>query len=436
MKLMPKNGRGTKWLEEYRNRLYFELYVAYLYARRGGKRGTFDEHKFEVFEFLNLYNLMETIVEKIFIPARGVAHIIYNPVIREIFAAAFRDRVVHHWVYNLIYDWWNQRFIRDSYSCREGKGTLDGIWRLQEQIQEVEEKYDERAWVIKLDIQGYFMSIDRKILYELAIKGLDEQFKDNYGVIYELAKFCLHEIIFDDPCKGVILRGWPRAWEKLPSSKSLLNQLPGIGIVIGNLTSQLLSNIYLNELDKYVTEELGWKYYGRYVDDFYIVVPESLVMRAWSDVEKIEIFLKKRLKLTLHPKKRSKQPVDRGIAFLGAIVYPTAIQPGKRLKKRTRKAFYDFVEGKASIETIISYVGHMRYMKHHKFLCKVCEDVGLPRMFWCQYEKPKKLDDSMLTKVGLVSDREKRAAERRRRWETAGCEHLDLNEFLEVGGVR
>ena len=386
MKIMPKDREGTKWLQNYQNQLLFELYIAYLYARKGGKRGTFDEHKFEIFQFMNLYNLMETITKKEFYPSRGVAHIIFNPVIREIFAAAFRDRVVHHWIYNLIYDWWNKLFILDSYSCREGKGTLFGILRLQEQINEVEKKYGERAWIIKLDIQGYFMSIDREILYKLAIKGLDEQFKKNRGVVYEMAKFCLHEIIFDNPCDGVIKRGWPYDWRNLPDTKSLLKQLPGVGIVIGNLTSQLLSNIYLNEVDKYVTNELGWKYYGRYVDDFYIVAPESLADEAWADLEKIEKFLKKELRLTLHPNKRSKQPSSNGVAFLGAVVYPTAIHPGKRLKKRTRRAFYDFVNGKASSETIISYIGHMRYMKHHKFLSELCEEVGLPADFWCQYE--------------------------------------------------
>lgn len=383
---MLNDRNGTKWLEKYQNRLFFEIYVAYLYARRGGKRGTFDEHKFEIFEFLNLYNLMETIADKVFVPARGVAHIIYNPVIREIFAAAFRDRVVHHWIYNLIYDWWNERFIEDSYSCREGKGTLKGILRLQEQIQEVEKKYNERAWVIKLDIQGYFMSIDRKVLYKLAMEGLNEQFKNNYGVTYELAKFCLHEIIFDDPVEGVTKRGWPYDWRKLPDTKSLLKQLPGIGIVIGNLTSQLLSNIYLHQLDMFVTKKLGWEYYGRYVDDFYIIAPESRIDLAWADLSKIEEFLERKLKLTLHPDKRSKQPVDRGVAFLGAVVYPAAIQPGKRLKRRARKAFYDFANGKATIETVISYIGHMKYMKHYKFLIGLCEEVGLPKDFWKQYD--------------------------------------------------
>ncbi|MBQ8985001.1 RNA-directed DNA polymerase [Candidatus Saccharibacteria bacterium] len=388
MKLTAKNedSDDKKWLENYWHRLMYELYISYLYARRGGKRGTFDEHKFEVFDFIHLYSLMEAIKDKKYYPSRGTAHIIFNPVIREIFAAAFRDRVVHHWIYMLIYDWWDKQFIFDSYSCREGKGTSLGVLRLQEQIVEAQKEYNERVWVIKLDIRGYFMSINRQLLYKRAVWGLNQQFKGCYGITYELAKFCLHEIIFDDPVKGAKKKGWPQDWRELPRTKSLIFQLPGIGIVIGNLTSQLLSNIYLDQLDKYVTRSLGWKYYGRYVDDFYFIVPESMKKKAIDDIAAIERFLK-RLGLTLHPDKRSVQPAERGTAFLGAVIYPTVIHPGKRLKKNARKAFRDFANGEGSIETVVSYIGHMKYMKHHKFLSSLCEEVGLPKSFWMQYEK-------------------------------------------------
>ena len=115
---------------------------------------------------------------------------------------------------------------------------------------------------------------------------------------YEIAKYCLHEIIFDNPCDGVNRIGWPYDWRRLPKSKSLFWRKMGIGIVIGNLTSQLLSNIYLDQLDKYVMLDLGWKYYGRYVDDFYIIVPESQKAKALEDVAAIERYLK-RLGLTL-----------------------------------------------------------------------------------------------------------------------------------------
>ena len=102
---------NQKWLSDFRNQLLLELYVAYLEARRGGKRGTFDEHKFEVYEFENLVSLRDSLIDRTYRPSRGTAHIIYNPVIREIFAASFRDRIIHHWMYDIVYDWWDRRFI-------------------------------------------------------------------------------------------------------------------------------------------------------------------------------------------------------------------------------------------------------------------------------------------------------------------------------------
>ena len=416
MKIAEKNRENKIWLDDEFNRLIFELYVSYLYARRGGKRSTADEHKFEIFEFYNLRKLAKSIKASLYEPSRGVAHIIYNPVIREIFAAAFRDRVVHHWLYLLIYEFWEDKFILDSYSCREGKGTLFGILRMQEQMQEAMKKYPgERIYVVKMDIQGYFVSINRALLYKIVLEGLDEQFKGNYNLTYRMAKYCLYQIIMDNPCKGAKRIGWPYDWRRLPHRKSLIFQKPGIGIVIGNLTSQLLSNIFLNKLDQYITQELGWKFYGRYVDDFYIILPESMLAKFHSDRELIDAFLK-RMGLTRHPDKYYEQPIERGAAFLGAVVYPTAIHPGKRVKKNTRRAFRNLMDGKGSIETVVSYIGHMRYMKHDKFLSDVCEEVGLPRDFWRQYEKPRCSDDPKEVLLKMKKDAENEIAGLKRMW--------------------
>ncbi|MDO4508146.1 MAG: RNA-directed DNA polymerase, partial [Candidatus Saccharibacteria bacterium] len=307
------------WLRDPKNRLLFELTVAYNEARRGGKRGTYDEHNFEINEAKNLIELRDSLLDHTYHPSRSSAHIIYKPVIREIFSAPFRDRVVHHWLYSAVYDWWDRRFIEDSYSCREGKGTKYGIERLARHIQSASDNYEKEVYVIKLDIQGYFMSLDREKLYARTIWGLDKQFKNKRDWRYELLKFCWGQVIFDDPCRGVKKKGWPNDWKDLPKSKSLFYQPKGKGIVIGNLTSQLLSNVYLDQLDRYIVFDLGYKHYGRYVDDFYIVVTEEELEKAKEDVKAIEEFLA-RLGLTLHPKKRSIQPAKNGVAFLGAVV--------------------------------------------------------------------------------------------------------------------
>ena len=381
-----KNKDDELWLRDFENFLYFELYTSYLEARKGGKRKTFDEHKFEINLFENLKRLHKVILNKKLVPLRSTAHIIYNPVIREIFAAPFRDRVLHHLIYSVIYDWWDRHFIYDSYSCREGKGTLEGIKRLQHHIRSVSYNGKEEVYVITLDIKGYFMSLDRKKLYQRAVWGLDRQFKGHKGVMYELVKFSLHQIIMDNPVKGVRRKGWPYDWKSLPDSKSLFTQPPGVGIVIGNLTSQLLSNIYLDQLDRYVRFELSYKHYGRYVDDFYIVVPKRCLKRATRDIEAIARFLK-RIGLKLHPNKVHIQPARNGVAFLGVVVYPDAIHPGKRLVKNAKKAFYDYTQGKHNEITLISYVGHMKYTKHTKVLSDICKSVGLSHDFWRRFEK-------------------------------------------------
>lgn len=351
-----------KWLADFKNQVLFELYVAYLEARRGGKRGTFDEHKFEIQEMENLVNLRDSLLNRTYRPSRGTAHIIYNPVIREIFAASFQDRVIHHWIYDIIYDWWDRRFIMDSYSCRERKGTKFGIERLAHHIQAVSENYKYKVYVVKLDIQGYFMSLPRRRLYERVVWGLDQQFKGNYGAKYELVKFCLAQTIFDDPCRDVRRKGWPKDWKYLPPTKSLFTQPEGVGMVIGNLTSQLLSNIYLDQLDRFVTLDLGWKHYGRYVDDFYFVVREEDLERAKLDILKIEKYLKE-LGLVLHPRKRVIQLADRGVPFLGAVVYPRRIIPGRRVWRNAEAAFLEVVAGARDPESVVSYLGHMKYFK-------------------------------------------------------------------------
>lgn len=373
MRVVAKEDR--QWLTDYRNQLLLKLMIAYKMARSGGKRGTFDEHKFEAYDFENLVRLRNSLLDKTYKPSRGTAHVIFNPVQREIFAAPFVDRVVHHFVYNIIYDWWDRRFIEDSYSCREGKGTKYGIERLSYHMQTVSEDWTKEICVVKLDIQGYFMSIPRRTLYEMVKDGLDRQFKEYKGKEYEVVLHCIRQIIFDDPCQGVIRQGWPQDWEGLPQSKSLFNQPPGVGIVIGNLTSQLFSNVFLDKLDRFVVFDLGYKHYGRYVDDFYIVIPIGQLTKLRKDIKRIERFLA-RIGLALHPQKRHFYMGGQGVDFLGGVVYPGQIYPGQRVIRNARKAFYEVEVGVRDIESVVSYLGHMKYFRSEGILQKLFDEVG------------------------------------------------------------
>ena len=375
-KILTLEDGDANWLRSFDNRLLCSLYIAYYEARKGGKRGTKDEHGFEINADDNLILLWQEILNKEYKPSRSSAHIIHNPVIREIFAATFRDRVVHHLIFDTVYPWWDRHFIYDSYSCRVGKGTLKGIQRLDYHIRAVSHNYARKAYVLKLDIQGYFMSLPRRELYEKAIWGLNQQFNGRKDTPeYEIIKYLWYQTIMDDPICGVKKRGNLKDWEKLPDSKSLFKQPPGRGIVIGNLTSQLLSNIYLDQLDRFITGYLGYHHYCRYVDDFAIVVTEEGVPKLLEDVKAIEEFLRLK-KLTLHPRKRQLIESSQGVPFLGGVIYHDHIVPNNRVKNNARKAFKEVVAGVRNPDSVASYMGHMKHMKSATFLDEAFFEAG------------------------------------------------------------
>lgn len=359
-----------------------ELAKAFQEARKE-KLNTCDEHSFEEHWIENLVNLRDSILEYRYEPSASVTFVIFDPMVREIFAAPFRDRVVHHFLYNMQAGWWDRRFLYDSYSCRVGKGTLFGVRRAQRFMQKVTDNYTKKAYIVKLDIRGYFMSLPREKLYERVSWGLAKQFgnvlNDRMGYqIYKICDFLWRRILFDDPASKAWRRGPRINWDPkvLPPEKSLFTQPPGQGIVIGNLTSQLVSNIYLDQLDRFIFYDLGYKNYGRYVDDFFIMVPEEDYKKLKNDVPKIEIFLQRELRLTLHRKKRYYQEVQKGMSFLGARVYPHCLYPSDRLQKKFNRAAKEFMYGYRDIESIISYLGIMKHLDAGKLKKDVFDKNG------------------------------------------------------------
>lgn len=361
------------WLgKSYGNVLQEKLYIAYREARKG-KRSTVNEQSFEANLDKNLMLLKIDLLNYTYTPSRGTAHIIHKPVIREIFAAPFRDRVVHHYIYDAVYDYLDNRFIYDSYSCRVGKGTLMGIRRLDYHMRAVSRNYARKVYILKFDLRGYFMSLPRKELYERAMWWLDRQYAWKLDSIeYKLLKYLWYQIIMDDPVRGVKRKGRLSDWDLLPDSKSLFCQPSGVGIVIGNLTSQLLSNIYLDMLDRFVVYDLGYKHYGRYVDDFYIVVTEEELPQVLRDTEAIELFLASK-RLTLHPNKRMITTPEMGVPFLGAIVHQGYVLPGKRLQRNFRRACIEVQAGAKDIQVFASYLGHVEHYNKIKFLTDTLE---------------------------------------------------------------
>ncbi len=365
--------RGLKrWLLD-------KLTEAFDEARRG-KLKTSDENSFEVNWIENIVNLRDAIIERRYEPGASVAFVIFEPMVREIFASQFKDRVVHHFLYDMQAEWWDRRFINESFSCRVNKGTLAAIKCAQRHMRQVSHNGKRDAMVFKGDISGYFMSLPRAKLYERVKWGLDKQFaevmNDPIGYqIYDICRFLWEMVLFDNPTDKSWKRGDRKNWDPkvLPPKKSLYCQPPGYGIVIGNLTSQLVSNIYLDQLDRYLRYTLGYVYTARYVDDFYIMVDRRDWKRLSRDIPKIEAFLRDELGLTLHPQKRYIQNVSKGMNFVGARVHLNCIYPSNRIQSHFPKALEKLICEDGDLEPVISYMGMMKHFDSYKYVKKVME---------------------------------------------------------------
>jgi RNA-directed DNA polymerase len=354
------NGQSVRCLEDCAggsrlsaSPLFLELRKAYMDARRH-KRGTINQLKFERNLERELLLLEKELQNRRYELRPSVCFINELPIKREIIAADFRDRVVHHFLYNRIYPIFDRKFIYDSYSCRVGKGTLFGINRARRFLRSCGSG-GAGVWVLRLDIRGYFMAINREILFKLITSGLGEyQFDGSESI--DLTRFLINKTVFNDPLKNARFRSPSSAWDDLPKDKSLMNSARNCGLPIGNLTSQLFANIYLNPLDHFIKRELKIKYYGRYVDDMLLIHSDKRVLLG--AVSQVREFLSKKLNLTLHPRKIKLQSADKGFAFLGMYIYPNRVVAGRRIAGNFKNCVFNPAHdyGRQSVR-IQSYLG-------------------------------------------------------------------------------
>lgn len=241
-----------------------ELFEAYYECRRN-KRGTVNALAFEIEYEANLIQLFEEIQNKTYKIGKSIAFIVDKPVKREIFAGDFRDRVIHHFIIRKLNPIFEKVFVHDSYSCRKEKGTLFGIHRVSGFMRKITENHTKSAYILKLDIEGFFMNINREILLSQIQRIIDKHYAE--ADKEEIFWLC-QKVIRNDPTKNCSIKGGRADWVGLPKSKSLFFSRPGVGIPIGNLTSQIFANLYLHKLDIFIKKQLKIRYYGRYVDDF------------------------------------------------------------------------------------------------------------------------------------------------------------------------
>ena len=288
--------------------LFSALVQAYLDCRRT-KRNSASALAFEAQLEHNLLQLHEELASGAYQPGRSICFVITHPKPREVWAAKFRDRIVHHLLYNQIARRFHARFTADSCACIPGRGTLYAARRLEHQVRSQTANWSRPAYYLKCDLANFFVSIDKAVVLEQLRRQVTEPW---WMALAEV-------ILMHDPRGDVELRGHQRELALVPPHKSLFNAPDGHGLPIGNLSSQFFANVLLDDLDQHVKHQVRATHYVRYVDDF-ILLHESA---QWLNQARRSIEGRLTdLRLALNPRKTILQPVDRGIDFVGHLIKP------------------------------------------------------------------------------------------------------------------
>lgn len=286
-----------------------ELVEAYFDCRRH-KRNTESALAFELHLERNLVGLFDELASRAYLPGPSICFVVTRPKPREIWAAEFRDRVVHHLLYNRIGPRFERSFVADSCACIRGRGTLYAIERLEHQVRSATVNWSSRAFYLKCDLANFFVAIDKPVLAGILAARIPEPWW----------WWLTETVLFHDPRPDVILRSTARELALVPPHKRLAEQPADRGLPIGNLSSQFFANVYLDRLDQFVKHRLLAPHYVRYVDDFVLLHDSP----AWLNAARAEIeaFLARELHARLNPAKTILQPIARGIDFVGQVIRP------------------------------------------------------------------------------------------------------------------
>ncbi|MFC1813356.1 reverse transcriptase domain-containing protein [Thermodesulfobacteriota bacterium] len=364
------------------------IYKQYLKCRKN-KRNTVNALRFEINCEENLFDLKRQLDTGSYYPSRSVCFMAVKPKLREIFAADLKDRIVHHILVDYLEKIFEPKFIFDSYACRKDKGIHAGVTRLRSFVRKATKNGSRNAFYMQLDIKNYFMSIDKKILFDLiAAKVTDER-------VLNLAS----KLIFHDCTNNYVLKGDRDYLKKIASQKSLFFTGGKKGLPIGNLTSQFFANVYLNELDQFVKHRLKCRYYLRYCDDFVMLSDSREALLKWKD--EITVFLAERLGLSLNENRQRLQPVTNGINFLGYIVRKDYLLVRRRVVNNLReklsyfekrlvtddkppyvRVMYDYELLEKLRATLASYFGHFRWANTFRLKKSLLERYGFLNWFF------------------------------------------------------
>lgn len=284
------------------------LYRGYLDCRRNKAR-TLSASEFEVEQEHQLIELLNEIEHRTYAPLPAKAFVITNPDYREIFASAFRDRVVQHWMRLYLEPMLEEQLVKSVFSCRKGKGTFAAQQYVAQMIHDVSEGYTRDCWVMKLDLKGFYMSIDRRLVTDRALCFV--------GDGNSALRYLLGVMLGRSPEVDCIRCGDTSLWQFLPPHKSLFTCGDGKGLTIGDVLIQHIANLLLDPIDHYIKDVLGLGY-ARYVDDMVIVGNDKKYML--SCVPLIRQMLATEAGLTLHPRKFYLQHYAKSVKFVGAVI--------------------------------------------------------------------------------------------------------------------
>jgi len=284
-----------------------------------GKRNKKDVQEFSLRLMDNILSLHHDLANHSYKHREYKAFNISDPKPRNIHKASVRDRLLHHAIYRILYPFFDQTFIADSYSCRVGKGTHKAINKFRAFAYKVSENHTKTVWVLKCDIKKFFASIEQARLTEIIEDYIPD--RDVQWLISQIVR-------------------------------SFYSTRKGIGLSLGNLTSQLLVNVYMNRFDQFVKHKLKVRYYIRYADDFVVLSKDRKLLE--SMLLRINDFLWSNLRLQLHPDKTFIQTIASGVDFLGWIHFPDH----RVLRTATKWRMFRGIKSKqGNIATIQSYLG-------------------------------------------------------------------------------
>lgn len=334
----------------------------------------------------NLYDLMQAINNRTYQPKRSICFVVSRPKYREVFAADFSDRIIHHYIRLRLEPLIEREFNDRTFNCRNGKGTLAGVTQLKRDMIECSDNYTSDCYVAKVDINSFFMSISKKLVEEPVIGLVNEKYE---GDDKEDLLYLCHVVLSHCPENNCIKQSSESMWAYLPASKSLFTNGEGLGMPIGNLPSQMFANYLLNALDWAIENVCGIKYHGRYVDDIYMIAKTKEQILKAIPIIREQL---RALGLKLSSKKFYMQHYSKGIDFTGAVIKPGRVYPLNRTVTSFRHSIrrLNKCRTKAQITkalcSVNSYLGLLRQYDSYAIRYNVLMEIT-PELFKWLYIK-------------------------------------------------